>query len=80
MKQMIPVWNRILKRSDAKKDFLDNILADLGHSSYTNQSESSVTDDADASFTHPISEDSVHSDAVLADEHLIIGSNICSDL
>ena len=76
VKQLIPVWNRILKRSDAKENSVNNASADSGHSPYTNQSESSVTNDADASFTHPITENSVNSDTVLADEHSIIGSNI----
>ena len=76
MKHMIPVWNRILKRSDAMENSVDNASADSGHSPYTNHSEPSATDDADASFTNKITEDSVESDRVLSDENSIIGSNI----
>ena len=88
MQQMIPVWNRILKLSDAKENSVDDVSADSGHSAYTAQpgpsdkddsttsSQPSVTSDANASFTQPITEDSVHSSTILADEHLIIGSNI----
>ena len=35
MKQMIPVWNRILKRSDAKQNSVGDISTDSGHSAYT---------------------------------------------
>ena len=88
MKQMIPVWNRILKRSDAKQNSVDDVSADSGHSAYTSQpgpsdkddstisSQPSITSDANASFTQPITEDSVHSSTILADKHSIIGSNI----
>ena len=88
MKQIIPVWNRILKRSDAKKNSVDNVSSNSGHRTYTSQPEpsneddstipiqTSVTSDANASFTHPIAEDSVHSNTILAGEHSIIESNI----
>ena len=36
----------------------------------------SITNDANASLTQPITEDSVHSSTILSDEHSIIGSNI----
>ena len=67
---------------------MDNVSADSGHSAYTGQpgpsdkddsttpSQPSVTSDANASFNQPITEDQVHSSTILADEHLIIGSNI----
>ena len=35
MKQMIPVWSRILKRSDANQNSVDDVSADSGHSAYT---------------------------------------------
>ena len=76
MKQMIPVWNRILKRSDAKQNSVDDVSADSGHSAYTSQPEPSITNDANASVTQPITEDSVHASTILANEHSIIGSNI----
>ena len=75
MKQMIPVWNRILKRSDAKQNSVGDISAGSGHSAYTSQPEPSITNDANDSFTQPITEDSVHLSPILSDEHLIIGSN-----
>ena len=39
MKQMIPAWNRILKRSYAKENSVDDVSADAdsGHSAYTSQ-------------------------------------------
>ena len=67
---------------------MDDISADSGHSAYTSQpgpsdkddstisSQPSITNDANASFTQPITEDSVHSSTILSDEHSIIGSNI----
>ena len=55
---------------------MDDVSADSGHSAYTSQPEPSITNDANASFTQPITEDSVHSSTILADEHSIIGSNI----
>ena len=85
---MIPVWNRILKRSDAKQNSVDDVSADSGHSAYTSQpgpsdkddstisSQPSITNDANASFTQPITEDSVHLSTMLSDKHSIIGSNI----
>ena len=85
---MIPVWNRILKRSDAKKNSVDNVSSNSGHSTYTSQlrpsneddstisSQTSVTSDAKSSFTHQNAEDSVHSNTIFADEHSIIGSNM----
>ena len=90
MKQMIPVWNCILKRSDAKKKSVDEVSANSGNITYTYTSQSGpsdkdnstissqlgVTGDANASFTWPIAEDLVHSNTILADEHSIIGSNI----
>jgi len=75
-KQIIPVLNRILKRSDAKQNSVGDVSTDSGHSAYTSQPEPSITNDANASFTQPITEDSVHSSTILADEHSIIGSNI----
>ena len=88
MKLMIPVWNRILKRSDAEKDSVNDGSADSGHSTYTSHSgpsdkdgstissQPSITSDTNASFTHPIAEKSVHSNTTLANQHSIIGSNI----
>ena len=80
MKQMIPVWNHILKRSNAKQNSVDNVSTDSGHSitndDCTISSQPSITNDANASFTQPITEDPVHSSTMLADEHSIIGSNI----
>ena len=68
---------------------MDDVSADSGHSSHTSQpglsitnddstvsSQPSITNDANVSFTQPITEDSVHSRATLADKHSIIGSNI----
>ena len=92
MKQMIPAWNRILKRSDAKQNSVDDVSADSGHSAYTSQpgpidkddftisSQPSVTSDANASFSHPIAENSVHSSTTLANQHSIIGSNISFEI
>ena len=72
MEQMIPVWSRILKRSDAKQNSVDGVYADSGHSAYTSQpgpsdkddstisSQPSITNDANASFTQTNTEDSVH--------------------
>ena len=80
--------NHILKRSDAKQNSVDGVSADSGHSAYTSQPEPSdkdgstisiqpsITSDANASFTQPITEDSVHSSTILADEQSIIRSNI----
>ena len=76
IKQMIPVWNRILKRSDAKQNSVDVISTNSRHSAYTSQLEPSITNDANASFTRPITEDSVHSSTILSDKHSIVGSNI----
>ena len=36
----------------------------------------SITNDANASFTRPITEDPVYWSAILSDKHSIIGSNI----
>ena len=66
IKQMILVWSRTLKRSDAKKNTTDDVSAKLGHSAYISQpgpsnkddstisSQFSVTSDANASFTQTI--------------------------
>ena len=87
MKQMFPVWNRILKRSDAKNNSVDNVSANSGYSTYTSQpgpsnkdestisSQLSVTSDANASFTQPIVKYSVHSSTTLTNQDSIIGSN-----
>ena len=68
-KQTIPVWNRILKRSDAEKNSMNNVSAYSGESTYTSQpgpsdkddytisSQPSVTSDANVSFTRPIAEE-----------------------
>ena len=65
-----------------------DVSTNSGHSAYTSQpgpsdkddstisSQPSVTSDANASFTHPIAEDSVHLSTILANQHSIIGSNI----
>ena len=88
MKQMIPVWSHILKRSDAKKNSVDNASANSEYSTDTSQpgtndkddstisSQPSVTGDAEASFARPIAENLVHSSTILANKDSIIGSNI----
>ena len=85
---MIHVWSCILKRPDAKKNYAGDVSANSGHSTYTSQpgpsdkddstisSQPRVTSDANASFTHPIAEESVHSNTRLANQHSIIGSTI----
>ena len=67
---------------------MDDVSADSGQSAYTSQpgpndkdnstisSQPIITSGANASFTQPITEDSVHSSTILAVEHSIIGSNI----
>ena len=85
--QMIPVWNSILKHSDAKKNSVDGVSANLRYSNTsqlwpsnkddsTISSRLSVTSDANASFTSPIVEDSVHSSTTLANQRTIIRRNI----
>ena len=88
MKQMIPVWNRVLKRSNAKKNSVDHVSANSGYSTYASQpgpnvkddstmsSQSSVASDAEASFTQPITEDLVHSSTILTNQDSVIGSNV----
>ena len=46
----------------------------------TISSQLSVTRDANASFTQPIAEGSVHSSTTLANQHSIIGSNISFEI
>ena len=67
---------------------MDDASADSGHSAYTSRPESSdkddssissqpiITNDENASFTQPTTEDSVHSSTILSDEHSIIVNNI----
>ena len=67
---------------------MDDVSADSRHIAYTSQpepndkgdstisSQHSATSDANASFTYPIADDSVHLNTILTDKHSIIGSNI----
>ena len=71
-----------------KEEFCGQCLKNAGHSIYTSQprtsdtddsrisSQPSVTSDANASFTRPIAEESVHLNTTLPNQHSIIGSNI----
>ena len=59
---------------------MDDVSAYCAHSAYTSQPEPSITNDANASFSQPITEDSVHSSTILSNEPSIIVSNISLEI